>query len=238
MRAVHAGLDSADGTDTGTVLSQGDAAHHGPQARALGTTGAGVKVGVISDSINQVSGGVASQPGDRQPARRGPRAPGRHAARHHRRGPGDGRDHLRRGPGHHGPLLLDRDHQRRRQGDQHQQPGRLGRQGDRRRHLLPRRADVPGRPGRPGRRRGQGGRRQLLRLGRQPRQAELGRHLHRHHRQRLRHEWCRGHGPDARHLHQPLAVHLPAVGRAVGRGDHQPGAGLLHRRDPRARPDR
>ena len=51
---VHAGMDAADGTDTGTVLSQGDAAHHGPQARALGTTGAGVKVGVISDSINQV----------------------------------------------------------------------------------------------------------------------------------------------------------------------------------------
>ena len=59
VMTVHAGLDAADGTDTGSVLSQGDAAHHGPQARALGTTGAGVKVGVISDSINQVGGGVA-----------------------------------------------------------------------------------------------------------------------------------------------------------------------------------
>ncbi len=57
---VHTGMDGADGTDTGTVLSQGDAAHHGPQARALGTTGAGVKVGVISDSINRVAGGVAA----------------------------------------------------------------------------------------------------------------------------------------------------------------------------------
>ena len=56
---VHAGMDAADGTDTGSVLSQGDAAHHGPQARALGTTGAGVKVGVISDTINKVAGGVA-----------------------------------------------------------------------------------------------------------------------------------------------------------------------------------
>ena len=37
--------------DEGSVLSQGDAAHNGPAARALGTTGAGVKVGVISDSI-------------------------------------------------------------------------------------------------------------------------------------------------------------------------------------------
>ena len=59
--AVHAGLDVVEGgTDTGSVLSQGDAAHHGPQARALGTTGAGVKVGVISDSINKVGGGVAA----------------------------------------------------------------------------------------------------------------------------------------------------------------------------------
>ncbi len=61
MTVVHAGVDGADGgTDAGSVLSQGDAAHHGPQARALGVTGAGVKVGVISDSANQVSGGVAT----------------------------------------------------------------------------------------------------------------------------------------------------------------------------------
>lgn len=59
---VRAGVDSAEdgGTDVGGTLSQGDAAHHGPQARALGTTGAGVKVGVISDSANQVGGGVAT----------------------------------------------------------------------------------------------------------------------------------------------------------------------------------
>lgn len=46
-------------TNTGSVLSQGDAAHRGPQARALGPTGAGVAVGVISDSINRVGSGVA-----------------------------------------------------------------------------------------------------------------------------------------------------------------------------------
>jgi hypothetical protein len=45
---------------TGAVTSQGDAAHHGPQARAQGPTGTGVDVGIISDSINQVGGGVAA----------------------------------------------------------------------------------------------------------------------------------------------------------------------------------
>jgi hypothetical protein len=59
VMTVHAGMDAADGTDTGSVLSQGDATHHGPQARALGTTGADVKVGVISDSMNQVGTGLA-----------------------------------------------------------------------------------------------------------------------------------------------------------------------------------
>ncbi|HEX5923520.1 MAG TPA: S8 family serine peptidase [Baekduia sp.] len=49
-------------TDAGSVQSEGDAAHRGPQARALGPTGAGVKVGIISDSIDQVAGGIfASQ---------------------------------------------------------------------------------------------------------------------------------------------------------------------------------
>ncbi|HEX3733872.1 MAG TPA: S8 family serine peptidase [Solirubrobacterales bacterium] len=48
------------GTDSGSVLSQGDAAQRGPQARALGVSGSGVKVGVISDSINQVGGGIAT----------------------------------------------------------------------------------------------------------------------------------------------------------------------------------
>ncbi|MGK2937456.1 MAG: S8 family serine peptidase [Solirubrobacteraceae bacterium] len=42
------------GSDVGARLSQGDAAHRGPQARTLGVSGAGVKVGVVSDSINQV----------------------------------------------------------------------------------------------------------------------------------------------------------------------------------------
>ena len=94
VMTVHAGMDAADGTDTGSVLSQGDAAHHGPQARALGTTGAGVKVGVISDTINQVGRRRGRQPGHGQPARLGD-GPGRRSRPgHHRRGPGDGRDHL------------------------------------------------------------------------------------------------------------------------------------------------
>jgi subtilase family protein len=48
------------GVDAGGTLSQGDAAHRGPQARALGPAGAGVPVGVISDSIDRVGGGVAA----------------------------------------------------------------------------------------------------------------------------------------------------------------------------------
>lgn len=44
----------------GARTSQGDAAHRGPQARALGPTGVGVDVGIISDSINQIGGGVAA----------------------------------------------------------------------------------------------------------------------------------------------------------------------------------
>jgi subtilisin family serine protease len=48
------------GVDTGGTLSQGDAAHNGPAARALngGVTGAGVVVGVISNSINQITQGT------------------------------------------------------------------------------------------------------------------------------------------------------------------------------------
>lgn len=51
------GTDAAGGTDSGSVQSEGDASHRGPQARALGSTGAGVKVGVISDSIDTAGGG-------------------------------------------------------------------------------------------------------------------------------------------------------------------------------------
>lgn len=63
---------SGTGTDTGSVSSAGDTSHRGPQARALGPTGAGVDVGVISNSINRVGGGVgASQAsGDLPPAPR------------------------------------------------------------------------------------------------------------------------------------------------------------------------
>jgi hypothetical protein len=45
---------------TGNTLSQGDAAIHGPAARAFGPTGLGVSVGIISDSINQSHGGIAA----------------------------------------------------------------------------------------------------------------------------------------------------------------------------------
>jgi hypothetical protein len=54
---THAVLATFSGTDS--TLSQGDAAHHGPQARALGPTGAGVTVGVISDSINNFGTKIA-----------------------------------------------------------------------------------------------------------------------------------------------------------------------------------
>jgi hypothetical protein len=44
---------------SGSVLSQGDAAIRGPFARALGPQGAGATVGIISDSIGAVGGGIA-----------------------------------------------------------------------------------------------------------------------------------------------------------------------------------
>ena len=60
LPSSYGGSGDADAqTDAGAVLSSGDAAHRGPAARALGTNGSGVKVGVISDSINQVGPGVA-----------------------------------------------------------------------------------------------------------------------------------------------------------------------------------
>jgi Subtilase family len=61
VRAVMAVIGY--GTDVGSVTSQGDAAHNGPAARALGFNGAGVTTGVISDSINQQGGGIATSVG-------------------------------------------------------------------------------------------------------------------------------------------------------------------------------
>ncbi len=56
-------------TNTGSVLSEGDAAHSGPAARSLGVDGSGVVVGILSDSINQVGGKLAgSQAGGDLPA--------------------------------------------------------------------------------------------------------------------------------------------------------------------------
>jgi subtilisin family serine protease len=49
----------AGGTNTGAVTSQGDASQRGPQARALGANGAGITVGVMSDSINDVGSGIS-----------------------------------------------------------------------------------------------------------------------------------------------------------------------------------
>ncbi len=60
LRSTRAVLAvQGSGTNAGSVLSEGDATHRGPQARALGPTGAGVKVGLISNSINRAGGGVA-----------------------------------------------------------------------------------------------------------------------------------------------------------------------------------
>jgi subtilisin family serine protease len=60
LESTRAVLPVYDGIlNTGGTLSQGDAAHRGPQARALGPTGGGMPVGIISDSINKVGSGVA-----------------------------------------------------------------------------------------------------------------------------------------------------------------------------------
>jgi hypothetical protein len=60
LRSTKAVLPVADAIfNTGSVLSQGDAVHRGPQTRALGPTGSGIPVGIISDSISRVGGGVA-----------------------------------------------------------------------------------------------------------------------------------------------------------------------------------
>jgi hypothetical protein len=57
LGAVRAVLPVA-GYGTDVTTSEGDAAHHGPAARALGFNGPGVTVGVISDSINKQPPGI------------------------------------------------------------------------------------------------------------------------------------------------------------------------------------
>ena len=49
----------------GSILSEGDDAINGPEARALGPTGAGVSVGIISDSMTSATGGIANSVGTR-----------------------------------------------------------------------------------------------------------------------------------------------------------------------------
>src|SRR5262249_35930133 len=48
------------GLQVGSVTSEGDAAAQGPQARATGFDGTGVKVGVISDGIDRVASSISS----------------------------------------------------------------------------------------------------------------------------------------------------------------------------------
>jgi Subtilase family len=61
LGATHAVVPATGvGLDAGGTLSEGDTAMHGPQARALGPNGAGVPLGVISDSIDRAGGGVAA----------------------------------------------------------------------------------------------------------------------------------------------------------------------------------
>jgi len=57
VKGVLSGV--AGGTNTGSVTSQGDASHRGPQARGLGVNGAGITVGVMSDSMNKVGAGIS-----------------------------------------------------------------------------------------------------------------------------------------------------------------------------------
>jgi hypothetical protein len=47
-------------TNAGSVTSQGDAAHKAPQVRALGLTGAGVKIGVMSDGVDSLATSIST----------------------------------------------------------------------------------------------------------------------------------------------------------------------------------
>ena len=58
VSALGSAVPVIPGVLAGTT-SEGDAAHDGPAARAAGATGAGVPVGVISDTIDKVEGGIA-----------------------------------------------------------------------------------------------------------------------------------------------------------------------------------
>lgn len=60
LPVVGYGIDASGGTDVGAITSLGVTRHNLPAAiAAAGTSGAGVDVGVISDSIDQVNGGIS-----------------------------------------------------------------------------------------------------------------------------------------------------------------------------------
>lgn len=59
LGATRAILTPFSRVNTGGFLSEGDDAIFGPEARLLGPQGAGVSVGIISDSIDQVGGGIS-----------------------------------------------------------------------------------------------------------------------------------------------------------------------------------
>jgi hypothetical protein len=61
VRAVTAVVEPV--YNAGGATSEGDAVHRGPQVRAQGFTGAGVPVGVMSDTINKRGAGVAGSQG-------------------------------------------------------------------------------------------------------------------------------------------------------------------------------
>ena len=238
VRAVHAGLDAADGTDSGSVLSQGDAAHHGPQARATGTTGAGVKVGVISDSMNQVTTGLAgSQASGDLPAgvtiladdsQAGVIDEGRAMAEIiYDEAPGITQIYFSTGTvsaaGKSASInnlvaagvkiiaddifYLD---------EPMFQDGQVALAVD-----AAKTAGVS----------------YFASAGNRAKQSWEGTLSLSGHGRGLRSRCGHRHGPDDWHLHQSLAVHLAAVGRAVGGRDHGPRARLLHRRSPGRGPD-